>query len=55
MIEYCCPVCEYTEHRDINAAKNILRAGLKSLGLGISLADSKQQSLSSSETLVSVS
>ncbi|BCD47246.1 IS200/IS605 family element transposase accessory protein TnpB [Helicobacter suis] len=53
--EYCCPVCEYTEHRDINAAKNILRAGLKSLGLGISLADSKQQSLSSSETLVSVS
>ncbi|BEG56595.1 hypothetical protein NHP21005_02830 [Helicobacter sp. NHP21005] len=28
--EYCCLVCGYTEHRDINAAKNILRAGLKS-------------------------
>ncbi|MFC3847153.1 zinc ribbon domain-containing protein [Helicobacter baculiformis] len=53
--QYCCPVCRYTEHRDVNTAKNILRLGLKSLGLGISLADYKRQSLSSSETPVSVS
>ncbi len=46
--EYCCPMCGYTEHRDVNAAKNISRLGLKSLGLGTSLTDSKVQSLSSS-------
>ncbi|WP_438940250.1 zinc ribbon domain-containing protein [Helicobacter salomonis] len=39
--EYCCPICGYTEHRDINAAKNILRVELKSLGLGTSLVDYK--------------
>ncbi|AFI05235.1 IS606 transposase (plasmid) [Helicobacter cetorum MIT 99-5656] len=44
--EYLCQNCGYIEHRDINAASNILSKGLSLLGLGNSLADFKEQSLS---------
>lgn len=32
---YLCEKCGNTLHRDINAANNILKRGLKSFGLGI--------------------
>jgi putative transposase len=35
--EFLCSKCGYSEHRDINASKNILLKGLKSLGSGIDL------------------
>lgn len=38
---YLCEKCGNTLHRDINAANNILKRGLKSFGLGISLEDHK--------------
>ncbi|MCW1661837.1 RNA-guided endonuclease TnpB family protein [Campylobacter jejuni] len=38
---YLCEKCGNTLHRDINAANNILKRGLKSFGLGISLEDYK--------------
>ncbi|HED0572508.1 TPA: transposase [Campylobacter coli] len=38
---YLCEKCGNTLHRDINAANNILKCGLKSFGLGISLEDYK--------------
>lgn len=52
--QYTCE-CGNNMHRDINASINILNRGLSLFGLGTSLVDSKQQSLSNSETLVSVS
>ncbi|WP_239056433.1 RNA-guided endonuclease InsQ/TnpB family protein [Helicobacter apodemus] len=42
---YLCENCGNTLHRDINAANNILKRGLKSFGLGISLLDYKQKVL----------
>ncbi|BEJ85630.1 hypothetical protein B10525_07630 [Campylobacter jejuni] len=38
---YLCEKCGNTLHRDINAANNILKRGLKLFGLGISLEDYK--------------
>lgn len=38
---YLCEKCGNTLHRDINAANNILKRGLKPFGLGISLEDYK--------------
>ncbi|GAA8805076.1 hypothetical protein BTM151_07310 [Helicobacter pylori] len=44
--QYLCPDCGYKEHRDINAANNILNKGLSLFGVGNVLTDSKEQSLS---------
>ncbi|GAA9081232.1 hypothetical protein BTM318_13890 [Helicobacter pylori] len=44
--QYLCPDCGYKEHRDINAANNILNKGLSFFGVGNVLADFKEQSLS---------
>ena len=37
---YTCEKCQITIHKDINASVNILRARLKSFGLGITTKDS---------------
>ncbi|WQS15299.1 transposase [Helicobacter pylori] len=44
--QYLCPDCGYKEHRDINAANNILNKGLSLFRAGNVLADFKEQSLS---------
>ena len=31
--KYCCLLCGYTDHRDTNAAKNILALGLDGMGV----------------------
>jgi putative transposase len=32
--EHSCPACGHTEHRDLNAAKNILDKGMEKIGAG---------------------
>ncbi len=44
--QYWCLECGYREHRDINAANNILSKGLSLFGVGNIHADFKEQSLS---------
>ncbi|EEC23451.1 hypothetical protein JP0545_08080 [Helicobacter pylori] len=44
--QYLCPDCGYKEHRDINAANNILNKGLSLFRVGNIHADFKEQSLS---------
>ncbi|RVY47715.1 transposase [Helicobacter pylori] len=44
--QYWCLECGYIEHRDINAANNILSKGLSLFGVGNIHADFKEQSLS---------
>ncbi|AVV96435.1 transposase [Helicobacter pylori] len=44
--QYWCSDCGYKEHRDINAANNILSKGLSLFGVGNIHADYKEQSLS---------
>ncbi|GAA7489597.1 hypothetical protein MMM109_06680 [Helicobacter pylori] len=43
--QYLCPDCGHKEHRDINAANNILSKGLSFFGVGNIHADFKEQSL----------
>jgi len=45
---YICDNCGEIIHRDINASLNILKLGLKSFGLGISLLDYKQKAFCTS-------
>ena len=43
--EHSCPACGHTEDRDLNAAKNILKRGLKQIGAGHSESTPMQTAL----------